>query len=614
MMIPKLAHFAPDKMTTTNIFFATMRKSAKDNSGDKIWRKISSSTASSTDEELSDLMPPSPVQRVVGVESDFLRDNHEHLVVDHDLYNHEGLTEDGIAEAFIEFAKKENLSFFELSPSVAPFDAVKYQRLMDGLEATEVNFQRVCYENEEFRIDSEYYHPLHLVYESLVTAKEHDRLGKLCNLIAGPFGSTVTTDNYVEDEEFRYIRGKDVQDFFLDDSDPVYVERNLFDSLSQFHLKALDILVTVVGMNFGKTALVLPKDCPAIFSCKSTLLKNSEVNPYFLVTYLSCKHGYRLIRRGRRGAAQPGINLFDLRTVPVPIFSRSFQDQVEMIVNNYCQSLKEESKELYQQAEDLLLSELGLKDWQPTEETFAVKSFAESFLSSGRLDAEYYQPKFYEVESKIKANGFVLIKDICSHINYGSVPTSSYTDNGEGIPYIKGLNLKDTEIVSVQLDRIINTESLPSQVYTKKGDIVISQMGTVGNCGVVEDEQAGWIFASFTIRIRLKNQANFNPHFVALYIDKVARPYYLMRNIAQASVRQNTDLPTIKNMYIPLVAKDVQLLIAEKMQNGKDAKSKSKQLLEIAKTGVERAIETDEATATTWMNQQLEAIGINVSN
>ena len=29
-----------------------------------------------------------------------------------DLFNHDGMTEDGIAEAFIEFAKKEKLSFF----------------------------------------------------------------------------------------------------------------------------------------------------------------------------------------------------------------------------------------------------------------------------------------------------------------------------------------------------------------------------------------------------------------------------------------------------------------------------------------------------------------------
>jgi len=28
------------------------------------------------------------------------------------LFNHDGLTQDGIAEAFIEFAKKERLSFF----------------------------------------------------------------------------------------------------------------------------------------------------------------------------------------------------------------------------------------------------------------------------------------------------------------------------------------------------------------------------------------------------------------------------------------------------------------------------------------------------------------------
>lgn len=39
-------------------------------------------------------------------------DTHGHLIVKHDLFNHDEMTQDGIAEAFIEFAKKENLSFF----------------------------------------------------------------------------------------------------------------------------------------------------------------------------------------------------------------------------------------------------------------------------------------------------------------------------------------------------------------------------------------------------------------------------------------------------------------------------------------------------------------------
>lgn len=68
------------------IFFATMQESSKDNSGDKIFIKNEDGTPK--------------------------LDEHGHLIVKHDLYNHDGLTQDGIAEAFIEFAKKEKLSFF----------------------------------------------------------------------------------------------------------------------------------------------------------------------------------------------------------------------------------------------------------------------------------------------------------------------------------------------------------------------------------------------------------------------------------------------------------------------------------------------------------------------
>ena len=69
------------------IFFATMQKPSKDNSGEKIYVKNEN--------------------------GEILLDHHNHFIVDHDLYNHDGMTEDGIAEAFIEFAKKEGLSFFQ---------------------------------------------------------------------------------------------------------------------------------------------------------------------------------------------------------------------------------------------------------------------------------------------------------------------------------------------------------------------------------------------------------------------------------------------------------------------------------------------------------------------
>lgn len=69
------------------IFFATMQKPSKDNSGEKIYVKDKN--------------------------GEIKLDKHSHFIVDHDLYNHDGMTQDGIAEAFIEFAKKEGLSFFQ---------------------------------------------------------------------------------------------------------------------------------------------------------------------------------------------------------------------------------------------------------------------------------------------------------------------------------------------------------------------------------------------------------------------------------------------------------------------------------------------------------------------
>jgi type I restriction enzyme M protein len=72
------------------IFFATMQAQGKDNSGVKIYR---------TDEKGKQI-----------------KDRNNHEIVEHDLfaveYANGERSPDGIAEAFIEFAKKEKLSFF----------------------------------------------------------------------------------------------------------------------------------------------------------------------------------------------------------------------------------------------------------------------------------------------------------------------------------------------------------------------------------------------------------------------------------------------------------------------------------------------------------------------
>lgn len=118
------------------IFFATMQEPSKDNSGDKIYRSVKESLSV---QEISDIqrckskllflqetsmkkkvpldlkaaMSPDEFEKAHMDLDAPLLDSHDHLVVKHDLFNHDGLTQDGIAEAFIEFSKKENLGFFQ---------------------------------------------------------------------------------------------------------------------------------------------------------------------------------------------------------------------------------------------------------------------------------------------------------------------------------------------------------------------------------------------------------------------------------------------------------------------------------------------------------------------
>jgi type I restriction enzyme M protein len=102
------------------IFFATMQESSKDNSGDKIYLrkkdfpdkfKIKPEVAEPVQGEME--LQDSVVHYVATPKDldEYVLDSHDHLIVKHDLYNHDGKTQDGIAEAFLEFAKKENLSF-----------------------------------------------------------------------------------------------------------------------------------------------------------------------------------------------------------------------------------------------------------------------------------------------------------------------------------------------------------------------------------------------------------------------------------------------------------------------------------------------------------------------
>lgn len=190
-------------------------------------------------------------------------------------------------------------------------------------------------------------------------------MGDAADFLIGPFGSAFTVNNYTDVEDYRYIRGKDVKPLMLMDNDNVFMPEADYRRLERYALREDDVMISVVG-TIGNAALVTAKDLPAIFSCKSSVVRPEKLNPVFLTVYLNCRHGRNLTLRKERGAIQKGLNLDDLKDVLVFEPSQGFQCVVEQTFRGAL-DLTEQSKGLQEQAEETLLEALGLADWTPPE-------------------------------------------------------------------------------------------------------------------------------------------------------------------------------------------------------------------------------------------------------
>lgn len=162
-----------------------------------------------------------------------------------------------------------------------------------------------------------------------------------------------------------------------------------------------------------------------------------------------------------------------------------------------------------------------MKDWQPTEETVAVKSFAESFLSSSRLDAEYYQPKYDEAEKAITDCGFPteklgnLIEAVQNGYDY-----RDYTETGT--PYIRVGDVKGGQINIEHAVKIpISIADVSKPIGLQVGDILFTRKGSFGNSAVVTELEVDSIISSeiMLVRLTVLQKESLLPEYVSLFLN-----------------------------------------------------------------------------------------------
>jgi restriction endonuclease S subunit len=439
---------------------------------------------------------------------------------------------------------------------------------------------------ETTRLDAEYYHPEYLNIENKLLNTANYRLWKDINgkFITGPFGSAFNVENYVSNTAYRFIRGKDVKAFFLLDDDNVYIPEKDFERLKKYALLKGDILISVVG-TLGNAVIVDKNNTPAVFSCKSTAFRAEALNPFFLIAYLNCQFGKELLQRKVRGAVQTGLNIDDLRSLPIYLPNTEFQNKIANLVINAKNNF-EKSKLLYSQAESLLLSELGIKDIDLSHEPCYEVTSADT-ISANRIDAEYYQPKYERVIEAIKKHSYKSIGDMF-RLAKGIEPGSSvYCEQGKA--FIRVSNLNNFEINNN------NQQYLSEKTYSElkenyqplQGEILLSKDATPGIAYHLKEPVEGIISGGI---LRLQALSNIKKEYICLVINSLVGQSQIERD-AGGSLINHWKPSQVRNTLIPMLTEKIQKKMEFLCIESHTVRQQAKVLLEEAKRKVEDMIE-----------------------
>ncbi len=475
------------------------------------------------------------------------------------------------------------------------FNEAKYKALLEGLEITEI-FKSDLERTK--RIDSDFYSKKNLEILRQIDKKSPKALTEFVKVSDG---NHMSISESFSDEGIPYYRGGDIYNFFIEQtSEPLRIPETVFISpnMKRSHLQKGDVLVSIVGAIIGNLSLVRTNQ-KATCSCKLAILRPKSVNPELISTFLKSYFGQNQIQKFRRGSGQTGLILEDFDQLLMPAFSVLFSKKIEQVVNFAFQK-SQDSQQTYSTAETHLLETLGLSNFEPSAEPVNVKGFKESFLSTGRLDAEYYQKKYEEYDTIIKANGFgfALISD-----EYSLVKCISPKDKDE-YNYIEigDVNVNDGSATY----NLITTSELPANAKTevKRGDLLISKVRSNRGAVTIIDFDAENLIVSgaFTVLREKKTSVFSNETLKVLLRTSIYKDWLLQFNIGtQYPVIRDED---ILKMPIPKISKEIQESITKQIQDSQKLKNQSEQLLETAKRAVEIAIEQDEAAALRYIEKQ----------
>ena len=470
----------------------------------------------------------------------------------------------------------------------------QYGELFAEHEFTVLSFHDLVQDNPTHRIDSEYFQKRFLKNVASIQAYPGGwtRLGDELKEITG--GATPLGANY-PDKGVRFLRVQNVMPNYIDDSDLTYITKLDDEALSRSRLKRNDVLLTITGVSYGKSAVVTEEFAGSNINQHSVRmeLKNERFRPHFISAFLNSKAGKLQSDQNITGVTRPALDYEAIRRFRIPLVSDHLQLKVAEVVM-LGQHKYEIAKKKVIDAEKLLLKLLYLDNWSVPEPLTYVRCASE-IAEAQRLDSEFFQPKVPMLQKHLGANyKLVTLGDIGVVDSGRTVPYSSIGT----IPIIRSGDLDDLERES----RFLFAQPSEPIFYLEPEDVLISSIG-FGSIGKIQVFNKTKQFGAVS-EITVVRQKRLNPYYLMFYLRSQAGQMQINRFITGATGQLHLYPRNVKQIFAPEIARDKQDAFEGVIHSTITTTQDARALFKAAQRAIEIAIDISEDAALAYLEAE----------
>lgn len=326
--------------------------------------------------------------------------------------------------------------------------------------------------------------------------------------------------------------------------------------------------------------------------------KFNLINSSSLVAFLNSKYGRFEIEKFSMVSNQVNFSPAKFKEMRIPNFGYTLNQQIEKLYYNAFEFLIK-SQQLYNDAKVYLEAKIGIKNFKTSTERINIKTFKRSFLKIGRIDSEYYLPKYEDYHNLLSnyTNGCNYLIKVCHLKDDNYIPKS----NSE-YKYIELANIGEAgEITGCS---IAKGKKLPSRARRKvnTGDVIISSIeGSLESCAIVTSEYDNALCSTgfYVINSNCINSETLLVLFKSPFMQNI------LKQACSGTILTAINKTEFQNIPIPIIEADIQKQISDLVKESFQLKKQAEQLLETAKRSVEIAIEQDEEVGINFINSNL---------